>query len=294
MGRRRRPTSVDNQRAPSFVNVSAANRTVGPVVRDHDGVSGFQAAELRWIEQLVNLRNVVRQEVIARQLAEHGKAGMSVLDVGCGQGTQALRLASRGCRVTGVDPSPDLLGRFAAGAAAASVSVELVEGRIEELDERFAGREFDLVCAHGLLMYLADRAGALRSLAARVIPGGLLSITFRNGHALALRPGLRHEWAGALASFDSRQYVNELGVLAEADRIEDVERDLADVDMQVLEWFGVRVFNDAAPSDTKVPDDEELALLLEAEHEAGRRDPYRWIASQIHIIASRVAADQCL
>ena len=71
------------------------------------------SGEQVWIERLGNLRNVIRQEVIGRQIDEHVEAGMSVLDVGCGQGTQGLRLAGQGCVVTGVDPSSDLLGRFA-------------------------------------------------------------------------------------------------------------------------------------------------------------------------------------
>jgi hypothetical protein len=35
-----------------------------------------------------------------------------------------------------------------------------------------------------------------------------------------------------------------------------------------------------------VPTDENVALLLDAEDEAGRRDPYRWMASQLHVIAA--------
>ena len=60
-----------------------------------------------------------------------------------------------------------------------------------------------MVCAHGLLMYLADGHAAIEQLAARAHPGGLLSFTVRNGDALAFRPGLRGEWPAALRGFDT-------------------------------------------------------------------------------------------
>jgi 2-polyprenyl-3-methyl-5-hydroxy-6-metoxy-1,4-benzoquinol methylase len=134
-------------------------------------VATFERGERWWVERLGNLRNVIRQEVIRRQLAGHVEAGMTVLDVGCGQGTQALGLAQQGCVVTGVDPSTSLLDRFASDASAASVSVELIEGRLEDLDALLGERQFDLVCAHGLLMYVDDRTAAIGQLARRIPVG---------------------------------------------------------------------------------------------------------------------------
>jgi S-adenosylmethionine-dependent methyltransferase len=251
-------------------------------------MGSFETGEQLWIERLGNLRNTIRQELIARQLIDHVQPGMSVLDVGCGQGTQALALAERGCRVTGVDASPDLLARFAADADQAGQSVELILGSFGDLDELVGRRQFDLVCAHGLLMYLGDRAEAVARLAARSAePAGRLSVTFRNAESLAVRPGFRRDWAGALAALDTDTYVNELGVTVRADRLGDVTRDLAAAGMAVVVWYGIRVFNDAVDPEMAVPDDEDLGLLLDAEDQAGRRDPYRSVASQIHVIATR-------
>lgn len=254
-------------------------------MRDDDLVSGFAPGEGRWIGRLGNLRNVIRQEVIARQLAGFVQPGMTVLDVGCGQGTQAVELASKGCAVTGVDPSPDLLGRCQESALEAGTAVELVSGRIDELAKILADRTFDIVCCHGVLMYLEDRGAALKVLADRLTPEGRLSVTFRNAHALAMRPGLRRDWVGALSAFGVDRYVNELGLVARADRIGNVEQDLRSAGLELITWYGVRVFNDAIPGDVQKPGDEELRLLLDAEVRAGRTDPYRWMASQLHVFA---------
>ena len=75
--------------------------------------TAFTAGEQNWHARLGKLRDVVRQEVVARQLdRELPPAPVRIIDLGCGQGTQALRLARRGYDVTGVDTSPGLLAQF--------------------------------------------------------------------------------------------------------------------------------------------------------------------------------------
>ncbi len=54
--------------------------------------------------------------------------GMEVLDLACGHGRLANRLAARGARVTGLDRSALFLERARADAAALGVDVEYVEG----------------------------------------------------------------------------------------------------------------------------------------------------------------------
>jgi S-adenosylmethionine-dependent methyltransferase len=78
-------------------------------------------------------------------------------------------------------------------------------------------------------------------------------------------------------------------VAATADRLEEVTADLAAVGMALETWYGIRVFNDAVSADLAVPSDEDLEALLDAEEQAGCRDPYRWMASQFHVIARRLA-----
>lgn len=58
----------------------------------------FESVEAQWLKRLDSLRNVIRQELIARQLAPYLKTGMTLLDVGCGQGTQAIRSQNKDAR----------------------------------------------------------------------------------------------------------------------------------------------------------------------------------------------------
>src|ERR1700733_5457309 len=78
--------------------------THGPIVPGA-GSPGAAAAELAW--RLLDLQ-----------------PGMDVLDLACGPGDLANRLAARGCRVTGLDSSAGFLDRARADAAARGGSVE--------------------------------------------------------------------------------------------------------------------------------------------------------------------------
>jgi hypothetical protein len=92
----------------------------------------------------------------------------------------------------------------------------------------------------------------------------------------------------ALTAFDSSSYVNDLGVPAMADRPEDLEEHFRATGLKIIKWYGVRVLNDAISTDTPIPSDTELALLLDAEQRAGETDPYRMMGSQFHVIAGAV------
>src|SRR5271167_2047850 len=121
--------------------------------------TGFAAGEEEWRARLGTLRQIVRQEVVARQLAAclPDLPPRRVLDIGCGQGTQALLLARRGHVVTGLDSSAQLLDDFSAALATEPAEVgdrvRLVQGEAEAITELFASSSFDVVLCHGVLMY---------------------------------------------------------------------------------------------------------------------------------------------
>jgi S-adenosylmethionine-dependent methyltransferase len=255
--------------------------------------AGFTAGEEQWRARLGTLRQVVRQEVVARQLAGclPDLPRRRVLDIGCGQGTQALLLARRGHVVTGLDSSAQLLDDFRAALAAEPAEVgdrvRLVQGEAEAVTDLFAPSSFDVVLCQGVLMYFPDPGPLLDAIARVVVPGGTVSLLVRNGDALAMRPGLLGDWDGVGQAFDGVGYLNRIGVDARADRLEDLTAALARRRMHVARWYGVRVFTDAAASDAPLPDDATLDAILRFEERAGRTDPYRRVAALLHLIIVR-------
>lgn len=248
-----------------------------------------------WLGRLGKLRNVVRQELIARQLRQHlAPSPCTVLDVGAGQGTQAVLLAGLGHEVLALEPDAKMRDALveALGTVPTEIAarVSVAGGRLGELHTALAGTTFDVVCCHGVLMYLDDGGPAIAELAAAVAPGGLLSLVARNAEGIALRPGLRGDWAGVLASLEAarthRRYRNEIGVDARADRIDDVAAAVESHWLRVEAWYGVRVATDGVAVDTPVPDDAaELEALLDAEEALGATDPYRRVATLFHLVA---------
>jgi SAM-dependent methyltransferase len=111
-----------------------------------------------------------------------GEAGQlpagAALDAGCGEGADAIWLAGRGWRVTGVDLSPVALDRAAAHAAQAGPQtaerIQWVHADLLSWDPGQA--RYDLVSAQYLHLADPPRAGLLRRLAAAVRPGGTLLI----------------------------------------------------------------------------------------------------------------------
>src|SRR5258708_5064550 len=125
------------------------------------GSSGEAVAELTW--RLLDLR-----------------PAMSVLDLACGHGELANRLAARDCRVTGLDSSAVFLDRARADAAAAGVSVEYVTGDMRQIP--WTGR-FDRVInwstAFGYFDDTTNRA-VLDGIVGVLRPGGRLAMDLDN------------------------------------------------------------------------------------------------------------------
>jgi SAM-dependent methyltransferase len=232
---------------------------------------------------------------VARQLDEQitGRypvgQRLRVLDVGTGQGTQALRLARAGHQVTGLEQDPAMLSvaRQALAAEPEGIRgrVRLIEGDGRETGVHFLPGSFDVVLCHGVLMYVEDPDALLAGLARMLAPGGLLSVLVRNADALAMRPGLGGDWPSTLASFDTTAYTNRLGLDVRADRLATLTGTLAGIGAPLHAWYGVRVFTDTAADGTPVPPDAET--LLAAEERAGRTDPYRQVAALLHLCGVR-------
>ncbi|MDK1476748.1 methyltransferase domain-containing protein [Streptomyces sp. 549] len=216
---------------------------------------------------------------------------LRVLDVGPGQGVQALRLARAGHEVTGLEPDPVMLDAARAALAGEPEGirdrVRLLAGDGRETGAHFDPGTFDVVLCHGVLMYIDEPGPMLAGLARVLAPGGLLSLLVRNAAALAMRPGLAGDWTGAQAAFDDPAYTNRLGVAARADRLDALTAHLVGINAPLHQWYGVRVFTDQAPDGASVPEGEEWDRLFAAEERAGRTDPYRQVAALLHLCGVR-------
>lgn len=81
------------------------------------------------------------------------RAGAKVLDLGCGEGRNALFLAQHDCEVTTVDRSPNAIAKVRRAADILQVRVNALVSDIAHLEIE---SDFDVVLAHGVLYYLSN------------------------------------------------------------------------------------------------------------------------------------------
>ncbi len=111
------------------------------------------------------------RELIKRALVWKGDR---VLDVACGTGIVACRIASSGAAVTGLDPAADKLAQAKLRAADEAVGVTWIEGTALSLP--FRQPVFDLVTCQQGLQFTGDPALAAREMRRVIAPGGRVAI----------------------------------------------------------------------------------------------------------------------
>jgi 2-polyprenyl-6-hydroxyphenyl methylase / 3-demethylubiquinone-9 3-methyltransferase len=117
------------------------------------------------------------------QVDEHGfrpLAGKSALDVGCGAGLFDEPLARLGAEVTAIDAAAELIEAAKAHAAGQGLAIDYRHAAVEDI-----GGSFDLVTSMEVIEHVADPQAFLKSLSARLAPGGLLVLSTPNRTALS-------------------------------------------------------------------------------------------------------------
>ncbi|MWA15623.1 class I SAM-dependent methyltransferase [Streptomyces sp. BA2] len=144
--------------------------------------SAADSAEAFWDERYNQSGRLWSGEPNAALVREtEGLVPGSALDLGCGEGGDAIWLARQGWRVTATDISRIALGRAAEHAAEAQVA-DRVDWQHHDLGASFPAGSYDLVSAQFLhSLHEMPRERILRSAAEAVAAGGTLLIVGHMG-----------------------------------------------------------------------------------------------------------------
>ena len=223
---------------------------------------------------------------------------LCALDVGCGTGATAIRLARLGMHVTLLDSSPAMLdiAKRAAQEAGGADKVVLQHGDATQLANLFRTRSFEVILCHNILEYCDDPGAVLRG-AARALrdSSAILSVLVRNqagevfkaaiqaGDLAAAKNGLTSEWGqeslygGRVRLFTS----NSLQAM------------LTEASLAVIAERGVRVLADYLPP--RVSRSADYERIFELERKLGSRPEYAAVARYTQCLARCVnsGAEDC-
>ncbi len=137
--------------------------------------------------------------------------GLRLLEVGCGIGTDLVRFAKGGARVTGVDLAPtaiDLAEKNFALHGVAADELRVANG--EALP--YADATFDAVYGHGVIQYTANAPQLIREMHRVLKPGGTAifmvynRVSWLNALSKVMKVPLEHEDAPVLKKYSIGEF----------------------------------------------------------------------------------------
>ena len=212
------------------------------------------------------------------------------LDLGCGTGAIAVRLARLGLHVTLLDASPPMLdfAKRAAREAGVTERIALKHGDAGQLATLFDAGSFDLILCHNILEYVDDPGAALRGAASTLRDrSGILSVLVRNQAGEVLKAAIQEGDLGASEHNLTAEWGHEslYGGRVRLFTAESLQAMLAAASFAVSAERGVRVVSDYLPP--RVSRADEYERIFELERKLGRRPEFAAVARYTHLLAHR-------
>jgi len=220
---------------------------------------------------------------------------LRALDLGCGTGALAVRLARLDLHVTLLDASQPMLdfAERAAREAGVMERIALKHGDAAQMATLFPAASFDLILCHNVLEFVQDPCAVLRTAArslrdpfgmisvlVRNRPGEVLKAAILNGDLAAAELNLTAEWG------DESLYEGKVRLFTAVG----LQAMLLESSLAVTAERGVRVLSDYLPP--RVSRNDEYQRIFELERKLGGRPEFAAVARYTHFLAHRADADR--
>jgi S-adenosylmethionine-dependent methyltransferase len=226
-------------------------------------------------------------------LPPQSTTALRALDLGCGTGATAVRLARLGVHVTLLDSSRAMLdiAKRAAQEAGVTEKIAVKHGDVGQVATLFPAEFFDLILCHNLLEYVDD-PDAVLSAAAFVMrnSSAILSVLVRNQAGEVLKSAIQ---AGDLASAE-RSLTAEWGeesLYGGEVRLftpDNLRAMLKVASLEVIAERGVRVISDYLPP--RISRSAEYERIFDLERKLGARPEFGAVGRYTHYLARRTSA----
>ncbi len=258
------------------------------------GESRFEYDASRYAAYLETPEGRLRADLAFANLQEFlpASAGVNLLralDLGCGTGAAAVRLARLGIHVTLLDSSATMLALAERTIAEAGVSEKITVKRADaaQLADIFQTGSFDIILCHNLLEYVDDLGAVLRgavhvmrdssailSVLVRNQAGEVLKAVLQTGDFAAAEHNLTAEWGQeSLYGGRVRLFTSEA-----------LDAILKDASLTINARRGVRVIADYLPA--QISRSAEYERIFALERKLGERQEFFGVARYMHCLAS--------
>jgi S-adenosylmethionine-dependent methyltransferase len=253
----------------------------------------FRAGAAQYAAYLETPEGRLRLDLAFANLQEflpQATQSLRALDLGCGTGAIALRLARLGLHVTLLDASAPMLdfAERAARKAGVTERIALKRGDAAQLATLFDARSFDLILCHNILEYVDDPGAVLRG-AARTLrdSSGLLSVLVRNQAGEVLKAAIQNGDLAAAENNLTAEWGHEslYGGRVRLFAPDNLRAMLVAASFAVTAERGVRVVSGYLPR--QVSRDDEYQRIFELERKLGRRPEFAAVARYTHGLARR-------
>ena len=254
----------------------------------------FQSGAKKYAAYLETPEGRLRLDLAFANLQEflpQDTGSLRALDLGCGTGAVAVRLARLGIHVILLDSSLPMLdlSRRAAQEAGVTERIALRQGDAAQVANLFDAGSFDLILCHNILEYVDDPGALLRG-AARSLrdPAGILSVLVRNQAGEVLKAAMHYGNLAATEDTLTAEFGHEplYGGRVRLFGAESLQAMLAAAAFAVTAKRGVRVISDYLP--TKVSRTDQYERIFELERKLGSRPEFAAVARYTHYLAHHV------
>jgi S-adenosylmethionine-dependent methyltransferase len=248
----------------------------------------------KWTQEQQAPWSVLKYKIIQANLRRHlsPDSPLRILDVGGGNGLDALPLARAGHDVTIVDYSREMLedGRQRVEMAGLQQKVALHCADIRQIPALFAHQTFDVVLCHNVLQYVADIRELIQAVLTPLKAGGLLSLVSVNRYSVPYRAAFfQGDLESAHALLDQRQVdAIVFGAPMTLYTGEEIRAMLPEVGCAFDRYYGVRCICDYWGDTERKTDPAIMAPLEQLEMALTDRHPYNLLARYFQVIGHKL------
>ncbi len=262
----------------------------------NDDFDRFQTGAAKYAAYLDTPEGRLRLDLAFANLQDflpQATQSLHALDIGCGTGAMAVRLARLGLHVTLLDASLPMLdlAKQAAREAGVTERITMKHGVAAELPTLFPAGSLDVIVCHNILEYVDAPCAVLRSAACALRgPSSMISVLVRDQAGEVLKAAIKDGDLAAAEHNLTAEWAHEslYGGRVRLFTAESLRAMLHESSLGVTAERGVRVMSDYLPP--KVSRTDEYDRIFELERKLGQRPEFAAVARYTQILAHRAGS----